>query len=115
MDAPRAFLQRLAGLVKYALREYRGRTHLATLAASTAQTEWAVRLGLQWMEARGQIGLDLRGSRVMLWAPGKAAAAQVQRIRGQLLAELQETAAYRAYLRAADAGRLVNESAPDSE
>ena len=38
----------------------------------------------------------------------------VGRIEGRLLAELQETAAYRAYLRTANAHRLVNENAPDS-
>jgi single-stranded-DNA-specific exonuclease len=119
LDA-RAFLQRLAGVVKYALREYGGRTRLATLAAATAQTEWAVRLGLRWLAARGQVAADVEGGRVRLrsqrlrWS-GQAAAVQVREIEGRLWAELQETAAYRAFLRAADAERLVNESALEGE
>ena len=109
MDAPRAFLQRLAGACKYAQRAYRGRTRLSTLAAATAQTEWAVQLGLRWLAARGQIGADVDGDRVTLRPGGEGqAAVDRERIGGQLQAELQETAAYRAYLRAADAERLVN-------
>jgi hypothetical protein len=109
LDAPRAFLQRLAGVVKYALREYAGRTRLATLAAATAQTEWAVRLGLRWLAARGQVAFDAEGSRVVLRPAGDGTAAEDrERIERQLWAELHESAAYRAYLRAADADRLVN-------
>jgi len=114
LDAPRAFLQRLGALVNYALREYRGRTELEGLAAATAQTEWAVRLGLQWLAAHGQITFEVEGGRVALRSDGgRASAEDRERIEGRLLAELQETAAYRAYLRTANAHRLVNENVPD--
>jgi hypothetical protein len=109
MDAPRVFLQRLGALVNYALREYGGRTELAALAAATAQSEWAVRLGLQWLAARGQIEYEVEGSRVALRSTGGGVGAGDRKgIEGRLLAELQEAAAYRAYLRTADAERLVN-------
>jgi hypothetical protein len=114
MDAPRAFLQRLAGTIKYAQRAYRGRTRLSTLAAATAQTEWAVRWGLRWLAARGQIGLDVDGDRVTLQPAGTGGTpGDREWIEGRLRAELQETAAYRAYLRAADAERLVNGQAAE--
>jgi hypothetical protein len=116
MDAPRAFLQRLAALIKYTLREYRGRTGLPELAAATAQTDRAVRLGLQWLAARGQIALDVEGGRVRLRPAGAGARAKGRdRIEGSLLAELQESAAFRAYLRVANADRLVNQSLKESK
>jgi single-stranded-DNA-specific exonuclease len=114
MDAPRAFLRRLAGMVNYALREYGGQTRVSTLAAATAQTEWAVRLGLRWLAARGQVMVELEGSRVRL-RPASGGLANVDRgdrerepLEAQLRSELQEAAAYRAYMREADAKRLVN-------
>jgi single-stranded-DNA-specific exonuclease len=116
MDAPRAFLQRLAGACKYAARAYQGWTRLSTLAAATAQTEWAVQLGLHWLAAWGQIGVEVDGDQVTLrpavegGAPGER-----EQIEGQLQAELQETAAYRAYVHEADAGRLVNGRALDGK
>jgi single-stranded-DNA-specific exonuclease len=114
LDAPRAFLQRLAALVNYALHEYRGQTELVALAAATAQTEWAVRLGLQWLAAHAQITFEVEGSRVTLRSDdGGASAEDQERIEGRLLAELRETAAYRAYLRMANAHRLVNANALD--
>jgi hypothetical protein len=116
LDAPRAFLRRLAALVNYALREYRGQTELAALAAATAQTEWVVYLGLQWLAARGQISFEVEGSRVALRSSGRRAGTEDrEQIEGRLQAELQETAAFRAYLRTANADRLVNESALDGE
>ena len=115
LDAPRAFLQRLAGAVKYARRAYQGRTRLVTLAAATAQTEWAVRLGLYWLAARGQVAVEIEGSEVRLRLDGgempNRDRKDRERLEGQLRTELQETAAYRAYVREADAERLVNGTA----
>jgi hypothetical protein len=116
MDVLRAFLERLAALVKYALRGYRGRTGLPELAAAAAQTERAVHLGLLWLAARGQIALDVEGGRVLLRPAGPDARAEGRDwIEGSLLAELQESAAYRAYLRVANADRLVNQSLEESK
>ncbi len=49
------FLQRLTGLVKYALRARSGQLDLAQLAAAAAQGEFTVRLGLDWLAAKGYI------------------------------------------------------------
>jgi hypothetical protein len=109
MDVPRAFLKRLAALCNYTVRAYGGQTALSTLAAATAQSEWAVRLGLQWLAARGQLSFQVAGSRVRLGpAEEGGQGTDRERIEGLLAAELQETAAYRAYLRTANAQRLVN-------
>jgi single-stranded-DNA-specific exonuclease len=55
LDQAQPFLQRLAGLVKYVLSKQDGRASLTRLAAATAQKEWAVRLGLEWLAAMGHI------------------------------------------------------------
>lgn len=52
-----SFLQRLGGLVNYALRHKEGRTSLIELAAALAHREATVRQGLCWFAAEGQIGL----------------------------------------------------------
>jgi single-stranded-DNA-specific exonuclease len=113
LDTLRAFVQRLAGLVKYALREYGGRTSLSDLAAAMAHSKGTVHLGLEWMRRRRQIDVAWEGDRLALKAPSPGAPdeqgnAQLDVVQGQLLALLEETAAYRAYWREADAGRLVN-------
>ncbi len=50
---PERFLERLAGLVKYALNAKQGRVNLAAMAAAVAQSESAVRAGLAWLHSRG--------------------------------------------------------------
>lgn len=52
------FLQRLAGLVKYALRHKGGETTLQDLVAATAERELTVRLGLEWLAAGGHIQVE---------------------------------------------------------
>ena len=115
LDTPRAFLERLAGLVKYAVREYGGQTRLSALAAAMAHSEQTVRLGLEWMGHKGQIDLSEKGDQLVLRAaqdrrdaPETSGPGSSHVVWGQLQALLAETAAYRAYLRQADAGRVVN-------
>ncbi len=104
-----AFLTRLAGLVKHALKPpRRGSVSLTELAAATAERESTVQAGLDWLAARGQIlpperaGADLRlrhGTQVAD-PPAMAAA------RARLVALLAESDAFREYLRAAPASRI---------
>jgi single-stranded-DNA-specific exonuclease len=112
LDTLRAFWERLAGLVKYALREYRGQASLSALAAAMAHGEETVRLGLEWMAQEGQIDLAWEGDRAVLQAaPHRAiqgTRGESHLVQGRLQALLEETAAYRAYFVHADAGRLVN-------
>ena len=114
LDTLRAFLERLAGLAKYAMRAYGGRAHLATLAAAMAHSTQAVRLGLEWMAHQGQVEIAWEGDQVILCAPtgeqkaGAPASGALHVVQGRLQAHLEETAAYRAYFQRADAGRLVN-------
>ncbi len=110
-DEPRAFLGRLMGLALYALRHREGRAEIAELAAAMGQREVAVRLGLMWLEARGQLrvakgtGLTLR-----LEAGGERDAGAERRLAVDLREVLSETAAYRRYFRRTDAARVLGEA-----
>jgi hypothetical protein len=112
LDAPRTFLPRLLGLIKHVIHKQGGQTSLAALAAATAQTEGAVRLALEWMARKNQIGLTMDKRAVSIsQALGQAQPGDADlRQQARLQAQLQETAAYRAYFAQAQAGRLINES-----
>ena len=92
-----AFLQRLGGLIKYAINAKGGRVALAQLAAATAQRADAVRHGLAWYRAAGQLTFDrLPGGLLQLvQTAGEPDAAQQDAIRRLLDATLDETVAYR--------------------
>ncbi len=49
------FLRRLAGLCKYALNHYGGKTRISDLAGAMAARESAVSLGVQWLAAAGHL------------------------------------------------------------
>ena len=65
------FLQRLSGLVKYALRANDGQVSLAQLAAAAAQGELTVRLGLDWLAAKGYITIVEDRGRCCAWQKGR--------------------------------------------
>jgi len=101
-----AFLTRLAGLVKYALRANQGKVNLQVLAAATAQREAAVRQGLAWLEARGTVKvLSVVNDEIELKEnPGQgkwvhSGEGNITSIATSLKAILDETAAFRAYIK----------------
>ncbi|MEJ5226189.1 MAG: hypothetical protein WHV44_17135, partial [Anaerolineales bacterium] len=115
-DDPRAFLERLTGLVKYILNQRGGQTSLPTLAAATAQSEAAVLAGLDWLSQRGQIAVQRDSSDTLrLQAatalPDDPSAAQTMQ---RLTLLLRESAAYRAYLRRANAEAILRFSPENS-
>ena len=109
LDTTRDFVRRLAGLVVHALNRYEGRVRLSTLAAKTAHSEWTVRLGLEWMAQKGQIEYEIqgRGSVLLRAARQGQGGDRLHIVQGQLQAQMEETAAYRAYFAHADAERLA--------
>lgn len=98
LDTPRAFLQRLVGLIKYAWRTQGGRLRLPALAAATAQREATVRAGIAWLAARGDLRIVRQEDDEIEVQPA-ADAFRPQPSLSQLAAFLEETAAYRSYLR----------------
>lgn len=55
------FLNQLAGMCRYALARQAGDLNLGRLAAGLAQTEGAVRLGIDWLQAKGHISVISEG------------------------------------------------------
>lgn len=91
-----AFLSRLAGLVKYALRHKGGRASLADLVAATAERELTVRLGLEWLAAGGHIEAEFEEGTVILRRGNEQANPYAQNeLFRAVRSLLQETAAYR--------------------
>jgi single-stranded-DNA-specific exonuclease len=115
MDEAAAFLGRLAGLVKRALRVDEGRVELETLAAATAQREATVRRGVAWLAAKGQVAVVENMGAEMIMTPGVTAdPAAVDRATRELQALLAETAAYRTHFaRAEDVEQLIKPYVPE--
>lgn len=101
-----AFLGRLAGLVKRALSAHQGQARLSVLAAATAQSEAAVRLGIDWLAARGFIVVEQTGDELRLAAGDGRPSPQLPQVAAALQSALAETAAYRAYFARAEAASL---------
>jgi len=108
-DSAEGFIKRLAGLVKYAQRAYEGEIFLPRLAAAMGQREFTVRLGLDWLAAKGQISAEwLDGERAQIIEGGQPDPASLEEIQGTIAALLTEAAAYRAYFRKADLSTFFN-------
>ncbi|MFO7623010.1 MAG: hypothetical protein R6V73_01565, partial [Anaerolineales bacterium] len=107
-DRAAEFLQRLAGLVKFALNSKEGRLSLPTLVAATAQREATVQKGLAWLEAGGHIRIDEQQGHELRLSQGQGMAlAGREKIEQQLRAILAETAAFRVYFARAEAEGLI--------
>ena len=101
-DDLKVFLERLAGLVKFVRNQRAGQTSLAELAAATAQTESAVRLGLEWLAQRGQVRVSESGGQLTLTTGGACDEQVAQMAAVQLSSNLEETAAFRQFFQKAD-------------
>ncbi len=109
MDQLDAFLARLAGLAKRALRTEEGQVSVLRLAAATAQRATVVRLGLRWLAARGHVRIQAdEGDTLRLAAGDGSASADLAAITAQLRDLLAETAAFRRYFAQADAEVLLD-------
>ncbi len=108
-ETPEAFLNRLAGLAKYAINKKGGKAALAELAAATAQREVAVRLGLEWLAAGGHLEFEIENGLVTFSAGSKAANPySMQDLFTALKGMLDESAAFRAYFSKADLKSLFD-------
>ena len=91
------FLSKLGGVIKYAINAKGGRVKIALLAAALAQRAEAIKQGLKWYEAAGQLGIDWlpRGEVLMLQKaedPHPQVQSQLENLLKNILAE---TEAYR--------------------
>ncbi len=91
------FLSKLGGVIKYAINSKGGRVKINVMAAALAQRAEAIKQGLKWYEAAGQLGIDWlpRGEVLMLQkaeTPNPKIQAQLENLLKNILAE---TEAYR--------------------
>ncbi len=117
MDQAKAFIDRLAGLVKYAVLKTDGKTDLAILAAATNQTQAAVRTGLELLAAQGHFSILESGGgelHFLLGANQQGAYRSLADLQTDLHLLLKESAAFRAYFQnvAVDQLRRVHFGGP---
>lgn len=105
---PEAFLKRLAGLVRFTMEQRSGIVEVAKLAATSAQSETAVRLGLRWMQAKGLISTqELEKGKLILKTGTEKNDLLSQTTLAQLQRLLSEVSAYRRYFRTAEKDYLI--------
>jgi hypothetical protein len=98
-EKPNDFLNRLAGLCKFAINQRGGKATVHELAAAMASRESAIQIGLEWLWAGGQLSVEFDEDQIKL-------SAEKQEKNPYLQAELyiavkgllEETSAYRKYL-----------------
>jgi hypothetical protein len=94
-----AFLKRLAGLVKFALIHHLGMVDLSSLAAGTGQREVTTRRGLEWLARHGDIQIISSENNRLKLDFGNGLKGNVANLTEEIKALLEETAAFRSYLR----------------
>jgi len=102
---PQEFLERLAGMVKYAISKCGSNLRIASITSALAQRETTIIKGLEWLEAKGMISIVKEGSmweEVILSGGGKPDQRRAEQMLGQIKELLEETRAYRAWFRRAD-------------
>ena len=103
-----AFLSRLAGLAKYVINQKSGKATVGELAVVTAQREGTIRLGLEWLAAGGHISIQRDEETVLLSAGSGELNQYLQReLYLAVKGILEETEAYRAHFRRAEAQSLM--------
>ncbi len=92
-----SFLQRLGGLLKFALSSKGGETTIQELAAAMAQRDDAIRYGLRWFQQSGQLEIAISAKgRVSISRPAQTSDRLDQTSLEKLLSNvLSETVAYR--------------------
>jgi single-stranded-DNA-specific exonuclease len=91
------FLKRLAGVVKFVLKQRGGRVSLNELAAATGERLAAVRLGLEYLSKRGQVTVESESAGEIVLAASNAQADEAAAVQLNLQIEKMtaESAAYR--------------------
>lgn len=110
-DDPQAFLSRLSGLARHALRTRAGEISVRQFAGLLNQREHTVRLGIQWLIARGFLRqVESTENLYVLAEPGVPDPKSATLLEREIQTALEETAAYRAFYRRADPDSLFSVS-----
>ena len=109
-EKPDAFLSRMAGLAKYVINQKGGKVSVGDLAVATGQREGAIRLGLEWLAAGGHVSIQRdasQGTVVLSQGNGESNQYLQRELYLAVKGILEETAAYRAHFRRAEAQSLM--------
>jgi single-stranded-DNA-specific exonuclease len=102
-ERPEDFLNRLAGLCKYALNQRVGKATVHELAAAMASRENAIQIGLEWLAAGGQLTVGIDKNQIILSAEKQEKNPYLQaELFIALRGILNETSAYRKYFTTVD-------------
>jgi single-stranded-DNA-specific exonuclease len=97
-EKPEEFLNRLAGLCKFALNKKKGKTSIQELASAMASREIAIEIGLQWLVANGGLTVNIDEGQVNLSNETQEKNPYLQtELFIALRGVLNETSAYRKY------------------
>ena len=108
MDKPESFLRRLLGLLKYSINSAGGTASLTSLAAATAQKTSTMKIGLEWLEARGYIQIvSISDEVIKVKAGNKINKTDIHSSSTWLNSALSESGAFRRYFLSADKDRLI--------
>ena len=109
LDCADPFVERLIGLLKYAITYREGKVTYAALAAATAQRQITVEQGLNWLVSRGKITLMHQEGNLLWVGAGKTIndLGGAARIWIEVQALLSETLAYRAHFKRTDKDSLL--------
>jgi single-stranded-DNA-specific exonuclease len=97
----RPFVERMAGMVKHDLRTRGGQVDVPRLAAALGHREATVRVGLEWLSARGELSIVERGGDTITLQAGGELSPDLPNLEVRLRRLLDESAAYRRHLRSA--------------
>lgn len=97
-----------AGLAKYAMGEYSGKTSIKELAAASAQSEVTVQKGLEWLVAQGLISIKEEPDESLLVTKGGPSNKELsENLLNDIQELLRETEAYRSHYLNADKETLL--------
>jgi hypothetical protein len=102
-ERPEDYLNRLAGLCKYAINQRDGKATVHELAVAMASRENTVQIGLEWLAAGGQLSVSLEEDLINLSAVNHEKNPYLQaELFTALKGILNETLAYRKYFATVD-------------
>ncbi len=102
-EKPEEYLNRLAGLCKYAINQRGGKATVHELAAAMASRESAILIGLDWLAAGGQLSVNIEEDTINLSVVKEEKNPYLQaELFIALKGILNETSAYRKYFATVD-------------
>ncbi len=100
-ERPEDYLNRLAGLCKYAINQRGGKVTVHELAAAMASRESAIQIGLEWLATGGHLSMSMEDDQVTLSAEDNSTSNKNPYLQAELFLALKgilsETSAYRKY------------------